>query len=548
MAVCAVVGALLVAVVAHGLDGGKYQHVWVAQEMVGGDRGGELRQQIDDDSVTLESDGGVWSGSVDYSDRLGIMEASGRLSAQLADISLTLTGEDIVAGQTGGGTFAGTIRLRTYDVSAIEDAFSDEALGDPAADVTYDVSGHWGAQWSGESLVGEILYESASPQGERIQNARTEAARFNRASLASSDALGDPQTFSFAEEVPPVDQPDDDGSPDQDGPGAEDDSPSFWDYVRAGATGREQAQMPAPALAARAARELLDAAPADATPMPDGALAIDIHVSGAYLDAKNRAAGLLDDDGPTGVLIDAASIWEENREATAEPVAPADANRLEFYGVRIMDALQNRDDAGLQEEIAGGERLISEVKLVLDAPGAPSGDAPLMKLWSHAARAVVWGPGLEDVLPSTRAAAEAVLEAPIPQSGPLADAVLVWADAPDAPLEARAVVEFAAEPSADATASPDGDGPVARVLSRHGTQDDPPSLVAVLASGESLVLAPSGWPALVAPDGRLLWRAGSGGDFALTDGALRGWAFRTERMWLVDVLRMGRIVDVYELE
>ena len=527
---------------------GVYAHVWQAETMYGGDLGGRFEKRVDEAVAGLEeSEPGVWHGSVAFSDLLAVEDASGRVSAQTSRIGLVLRGVTVEAGVSIGGTFSGTVSLRVDEAATVEEAL-DGVLGEPIGATDYEVTGHWGAVTSQGTIAGEILYETAAVLGAGMDDARGEAALLNRLSTMNPDALGDPQTFMIILPAESGGRPTDSGDGtdgDAGTKGGADEEPrgeTFLDYVAKGLSGAEErGRMPAPVVEAAGARALRDAEPEGATALPDDAVAIGIDLSGAYLDAKNRAAALLGDDGPTGAIEDPSVRWRLAREKTVRPIAPADVDRLRFYGERVLEALEG------QEEVPGAGTLIDDVGLLFGFGGGASDPAPTLKLWSDVTAATAPGPVSGDVLPHAADSIVVVLGERVPQAGPLADAVLVAADSELAREEARDLMFFERDASLDTTASIDGDVLVDRVLARWGTDDVPPAISWTTADG-ARGTAPGSWTAYRSPVDRVLWLAGESGDVALTDGALRGWAFTLERARLVERARTGHVLAVFALE
>ncbi|GAB4275621.1 MAG: hypothetical protein Kow0056_05390 [Coriobacteriia bacterium] len=536
---------------------GEYEHVWAVQGQVGGDLGGRMVSDVVLSEAELESEAGSWTGSIRYEDKIGVESPSGAVTAQWTEIRLDLTGEDVEPAKSAGGTFTGRVRVRRYDVARPEDALGALPEGGEVSDVEYEVSGHWGGVIDGDTVRGEILYESADVVSAQRPDGIAGPADLNRLSLAHPDSLGDAQTFTVeAGGVLPAPGdgepgPGDDGSGGGAGGGAgPQPTEGFWDFVAQGLRGDEREVMSASPEQTAVARRLLDATPIGATPLPEDAVAIDVHLSGAYLDAKNRAAGLLGDDGPTDAAVPDGLVeaWEAGRQETVQPVAPGSEDRLTYYGQRVLDAL---DRIAEVRELGGARGLRSDIEALLARGPSESGDdpAPEVKLWSHAVEALTPGTGAAWVGAGSRTACRTVLDTPIPQEGPLADAILAWADRADAPAGSVDTARFERDASLDATATVGGDSLVAKVLARFGTDEVPPALSVPDATGtDRLVLQPDVWTAHVSPDGRVFWLAGTSGPYALADGSLRGWAFDIERAWLVDAGRIGRVRTVFGLE
>jgi hypothetical protein len=295
---------------------------------------------------------------------------------------------------------------------------------------------------------------------------------------------------------------------------------------------------------AERATALLTAAPAGAAPLPADTLAIDVHLAGAYLDAKNRAAGRAGDDGPLG----------ETAAALAEA---ADAVRREAPGVRApgpderaLDVYRDRLRAALAaERIEGGDRLFADLESL--------GPDPERAVVAEVRRIVLAVESLTapapsaSVLAGSRDLAEEVAASTVPE-GPGADAVLAAADADSAPENAVDVRTFERVPSLDVT--PDigrsGDSLPDRVLRLNARVAGPgvtPSLGWSTPEGGDSI-APEVWVGYQRADGAMFWLAGEDGDVALTDASLHGWAFSRGVAAVVDASRCGRMLATFPAE
>jgi len=290
-----------------------------------------------------------------------------------------------------------------------------------------------------------------------------------------------------------------------------------------------------PAVEAVRAEALWAAVPVGATGLPEDALGIDVHLAGAYLDAKNRAAGLLGDEGPTvepaGALAETA---DANRRA-APPVRAPDPGEsvLERYVERLRAAVGGTAPEGLDGLLAeieamtsrGDRAAVSRVRsLVITAEALAANGAP------------------GSLLADTRDVAAHVADAPL-APGALSDAVLAAADADDAPESATDVRSFARDASLDvesssAAAPTSLPGVVLQLHARGGT---PPALGWTTADGAASA-APEEWLGYRRADGTAFWLAGEDGAVALSDGSLLGWAFSKNRASIVDSLNCGRVL------
>ena len=288
---------------------------------------------------------------------------------------------------------------------------------------------------------------------------------------------------------------------------------------------------------------LLTAAPAGATPMPADSLAIDVQLAGAYLDAKNRAGGLLGDRGPLGEAVALAEAADAvRREAPGVRAPGPDERALDVYRDRLRAALA-------AERIEGGDDALAD----LEALGPDPGRAAV----AGARRVVLAVESLAapspsaSVLAGTRNVAEEVAASTVP-AGPASDAVLAAADADSAPEDAVDVRAFARVPSLDVTPETGHSGNslpdrVLRLSARAAGGGAAPSLGWSTQEGGDSV-APQTWLARQRADGTLFWLAGADGEVALTDASLRGWAFSRSVAALVDASRCGRMLATFPAE
>lgn len=272
----------------------------------------------------------------------------------------------------------------------------------------------------------------------------------------------------------------------------------------------------------------------------DGLLAIGERNPDGYLDAKNRAAGLLDDSGPVAEesleLADAASAMR--RDAPGVPAAGPGERAVDLYRDRLRAAVSAGDLPG------GAERLAEA-----NALGADPGRRAVARLRSQtlAAEALVGPEPSRALVRGAGSLAEQVASAPL-ESGPRSDAVLAAADAVSAPEAAADVRLFDRVPGSDFTVDGEGaEGSLpARVLRSHG-QGTPPAIRWATAEGPGSA-APESWLAHQREDGALFWIAGQDGEVALTDATIRGWGFSRHRAALVDASRCGRVIVYLSLE
>jgi hypothetical protein len=298
------------------------------------------------------------------------------------------------------------------------------------------------------------------------------------------------------------------------------------------------------AVLAERATALLTSVPEGATSLTAGALAIDVHLAGAYLDAKNRAAGLLGDAGPADDVAELADAADAVRRQAPGVRAPGpDERALDVYRDRLRAALAGVAIEGSAELLAGLEALgpdpertvvagVRWVVLAVESLSAPASTA--------------------SVIAGAHGVAEEVATSTVP-SGPAADAVLAAADADSAPESAVNVPSFSREATLDVVSgspSEDHDALPVRVLrlnARGAGRGTAPSLGWSSPEGGDSI-APEVWLAYQRADGTLFWLAGEDGEVALTDASLRGWAFSRGVAALVDASRCGRMLATFPAE
>lgn len=289
------------------------------------------------------------------------------------------------------------------------------------------------------------------------------------------------------------------------------------------------------------ATALLAATPEGALALPAEALAVDVHVTGAYLDAKNRAAGLLGDEGPLGdtavALTGAADVVR--REAPGVRAPGPDERALDVYRDRLRAAL-----AGAA--IEGSAELLADVEALGSGPGR-TGVARVRSV-VLAVESLTISASSASVLSGAYDVAEQVAASAVP-AGSAAEAVLAAADADSAPSAAAEVRSFERSTTLDVTAAAGGFGGTLpeRVLKLNARAGTPPSLSWSTPEGGDSV-APEVWLAYERADGTLYWLAGEDGDVALTDASLRGWAFSRSGAALVDASRCGRMLATFPAE
>ncbi len=284
-----------------------------------------------------------------------------------------------------------------------------------------------------------------------------------------------------------------------------------------------------------------DAATAD---LPSDSLVMGTDVSVLYLDAKNRAAGLLDDDGPLGgVASELETAVEATRRAVPGIPAPGpDESAAALYAKRIESALA-------VHPLEGADSLLAWIDSLDSTPSRDN--VASMRAWTLTVEALASDDTLGSVLAGTHSAGKQVLRTPL-AIGPASDAMLAAADSDSAPPEAMVVRRFRRAASLDVDtgsgiADTSSEELPVRVLRLHGSNGTPTSLTWV-SGGERMSVAPESWIARKRADGSVFWLAGERGEVALTDVSTHGWAFSRTRAALVDASRCGRVLAVFPPE
>lgn len=501
---------------------GPYDHVWQAEGMFSGERG-ETRRLAGTDEMSLRLEGGSFIGHVAYADVLGTRGPDGAASAQSASIEITLAGTPADGGGAAAGSFSGQATLVSHALASLDELRGVPASSDGSS-VVYEVSGHWGARLSGGIADGELLYERATPLWQESPTAERKGAEwFNR---LSAEPGGAAQRFRV--EVSGLDA----AGKAQTVAGGAGRARGFFGYVARGLAGQPGVPAaPVPLALAKSARALKDAAPPGAAKLPADSVAVDVDVPGAYLDAKNRAAGLLATTGPTGDAGKRLTLaWAPARAAAVPLPDPATA---------AQDLVRQLRD----QDVAGSADLARDVEAALRSGAA---DPALLQAWQAIATAVrqaVAG----SVLGATQAEVDAVRSVVVPRTGPYAAAVLVSLGSRAVPPPAFDVRGMAPDRSLDSSGSaPTGFPGI--VLARAGgtTSGGPGTLTYTTAAGRTTI-APDVWLAYERADGTIFWLAGSEGAVALQDGTLRGAGFTLPRAYLDDASYVGRILAVFDL-
>jgi hypothetical protein len=264
---------------------------------------------------------------------------------------------------------------------------------------------------------------------------------------------------------------------------------------------------------------------------PHGNIEVEEDLPGEYLDAKNRAAGLLDDDGPTGEMAEDLSDQVAATRAVVPGVpAPApDSDAGRAWAALALEIVRT------QTGIDGSARLAAELAAI-EGETPPARVLELRALYMTV-RAFEPPAPFGSVLAPTAAVCGDVLARPL-AAGPASDAVLAAAASGDAPASAMRIVEFERVGSLDVAAPYAGDSLPARAHAAAGAAGLRGS-----SAGKQRV-RPAVWEAYRRADGALFWLAPEDG-VALTDASVRGWAFTLERAGLVEAQRCGVILDTF---
>lgn len=334
-----------------------------------------------------------------------------------------------------------------------------------------------------------------------------------------------------------------------------------------------------------ATETLRDATPTGATVLPEDAVAAGTDLSGAYLDAKNRAATLMGENA-SATLADAT-------DATADAAGDAERTRLAVPG-RAAPGPDEDTGVALSQRLSallgasGDSTPMSTPPLSRFAdsfqPGAEPARVLALRTLLAATAAVTAEKPFGSVISATRETARIVIavEPPDPDSeyreGNLADAILVAAQSPGAPADAKAVTRFIHGESRDfdattagmtaaatSSATPLASKPptdVAQVAARDlavpaevlstvrrdaASDGGPPAVSWEATGGVRQRVAPTTWLAYLRRDGRVFWLAGEDGPVALTNASLDGWAWSARRAHVVDATDVGRILSTIEL-
>lgn len=311
----------------------------------------------------------------------------------------------------------------------------------------------------------------------------------------------------------------------------------WWEYVLRGVRGA----VPPPSIGmpqalTSPARNLVDADPIGIRALPGDTLAIDRDVSGAYLDAKNAAAGSLGVEPAKDLRAVAVAM----RAAVGGIPAPEPGKAAEAYVRRIVAAFTGR--AAAESEILGDlERIgASEVE--------PSSAQVLeLRTLASAAEAIASPHPYGSVLRGVSEQARDVADSALDDDRALRNAVLAAVLSPAVRQDALSVLAFEREPSADVSAISLGAGAeatatVAALFASHDqaitwqTADDPRAL------------APQDFQAYRRADGTQFWVGSDDSDLALREATLDGWAFSTPMAAIVSADQVGQWFAVFPVQ
>jgi hypothetical protein len=247
-----------------------------------------------------------------------------------------------------------------------------------------------------------------------------------------------------------------------------------------------------------------------------------------YVDAKNRAAGLLGEQGPeTDGAEELRAAVADARSAVPGVAAPEvgqDAGML--WAARAMGQLGESQRDGAAD---------LRSRLGAAAGGMSSDEIRQVREWFHVTSAVESEAPYGSVLELAASAADEVARSEI-ADGPSADAVLVAIDGSSAPIDARAVARFERVESADTSGTGEADFLPDDVVAANGGES---AVISYIDDAGVQVVSTEEWLAYDRADGIRYWLAGEGGSVAFTDGSLRGWAYVLEQAALVNASDVG---------
>ncbi len=312
--------------------------------------------------------------------------------------------------------------------------------------------------------------------------------------------------------------------------------------LRAAATFRllaETAKVAVPD-ARSAALRLEYAKPPGAEELPEARLVVDVQVPGGYLDEKNRALGWFDRSGPQAdITANSTARWEGARKAV--PGVPAT-----LPGEGALQATASRLLNALDDDVAGSAELAALVREQA-AKGSPSFWIPRLRAWTRAVEAVSAERQYGSVLKPTAAAMEYLRTSAIRPGEPGEEPVKAAADRGEGLREFVEVRHFPRAAELDVSGRSSGSAEetiMSRVLDRYGVSS---AGVAIRSTVVTATYAPEVWLGYRRADGRVFWVADRGGDIALTDGTITGWAYSIPQARLVDAERVGRLLETLPL-
>lgn len=319
---------------------GGYEHAWKLQGIASGETGRHEKTVLHSD-LTFTRTGDSFSGVLSYADIVGA--TSGDTFSQSSEMRLVLEGERVTGRQVAAGSFVGTATLALRDADSPAGGADPSALSAPArGTVVYRVAGRWVADLDGTTAAGELLFELAEPLTVTPDGAVVrEVSWFNRLSNEFPDDLGASQTFAVRV--------------------GGDDAPAagFGETVARGARG--DAWTADPVTDAETIEHVMRLK--SGLPGSEGRrTAIGLDLAGPYLDAKNRAAGLLGDDGP--LVADAgrlAAAWKAAEAATGTVGPPSVLAATAAATRQVRDAKVPRKGAAADAVLAAA-----------DSPDAPA--------------------------------------------------------------------------------------------------------------------------------------------------------------------------------
>jgi len=354
-----------------------------------------------------------------------------------------------------------------------------------------------------------------------------------RQAISTDDALAlkEATEFTFLRDGPRSD------TPSSEGEGTPIGDPGWWDYVLRGFGGgavRTAVGMPDSLL--DPAYGLANADPIGAQSLPKDSRAVDRDVSGAYLDAKNAAAGVRSIESSTGLRAAAGAM----RDAVGGIPAPEPGKAAEAYARRIVAALNGRANA--ESEI------ISDVESIASSGvEPPSAQVLELRTLASAAEAISAPRPFGSLLQGVVALARDVATTPLQDNLGSHNAVLVAALSPSAPPEALAATAFDREPSADISVDSldSGTEPTTTVAALFANREQ--SVTWQTADGPR-ALEPQDLRAYRRADGTLFWVASADTGLALRDATLNGWAFSTPMVAIIDAANVGRWLAVFPVQ